>query len=179
MAAGPTKGDTYKWVTNHLSDAAGFAAPRSFLLAMKEGAAKTKSTETVLDKIGIESGARIASKVRVEELSEDYRWMDTVLKVMEGLVVPISEKDLVARWRERRTMTTLKSLSDNEARDRRFIPPGDVLSADSEGEAYSKLIEQLKRLKIFFGLSDGRINMPDLFRLQVNVKRRGGMKPRT
>jgi hypothetical protein len=34
------------------------------------------------------------------------------------------------------------------------------------------------RLKIFFPLSDGRINMPDLFRLQVNVKRKGGMKPR-
>ena len=95
MGAGPTKGDTYKWVTNHLSDAAGFAAPRSFLLAMKEGAAKTKSQETVLDKIGIKSGARIASKTRVEELSEDYRWMDTVLKVMEGLVVPLTDQDLL------------------------------------------------------------------------------------
>ena len=179
MGAGPTKGDTYKWVANHLSDAAGFAAPRSFLLAMKEGAAKTKSIETVLDKVGIESGARSASKVRVEELSEDYRWMDTVLKVMEGLVVPLTEQDLTARWRERRTLASLKALGDNEARDRRFIPPGDVLVADSESEAYSKLIEQLKRLKIFFGLSDGQINMPDLFRLQANVKRRGGMKPRT
>ena len=178
MGAGPTKGDTYKWVTNHLSDAAGFAAPRSFLLAMKEGAVKTRSQDTVLDKAGIESGARSASKVRVEELSEDYRWMDTVLKVMEGLVVPLSEQDLIGRWQERRTLATLRSLADNEARDRRFIPPGEVLNADDENEAYLKLIEQLKRLKIFFELSDGRINMPDLFRLQVNVKRRGGMKPR-
>ena len=112
MGAGPTKGDTYKWVTNHLSDAAGFAAPRSFLLAMKEGAAKTKSQETVLDKIGIELGARSASKVRVEELSEDYRWMDTVLKVMEGLVVPLAVQDLVARWKQRRTLEALKGLAD-------------------------------------------------------------------
>jgi hypothetical protein len=178
MGAGPTKGDTYRWVTNHLSDAAGFAAPRSFLLAMKEGAAKTKSPETVLDKAGIESGARIASKVRVEELSEDYRWMDTVLKVMEGLVVPLTEQDLVTRWQQRRTIAALKGLAENESRDRRFIPPGDVLDAVDEGEAYSKLIEQLRRLKIFLELSDGRINMPDLFRLQVNVKRKGGMKPR-
>ena len=62
--------------------------------------------------------------------------------------------------------------------DRRFIPPGDVLDTRDEDEAYDKLIEQLMRLKIFFSLSDGRINMPDLFRLQVNVKRKGGMKPR-
>ena len=157
MGAGPTKGDTYKWVTNHLSDAAGFAAPRSFLLAMKEGAAKTKSQETVLDKIGIELGARIASKTRVEELSEDYRWMDTVLKVMEGLVVPLTEQDLIARWKQRRTILALKRLSGSESRDRRFIPPGDVLETSDEDEAYSKLIEQLMRLKIFFSLSDGRI----------------------
>ncbi len=178
MGAGATKGDTYKWVTNHLSDAAGFAAPRSFLLAMKEGAIKTKSSDTVLDKAGIEAGARFASKVRVEELSEDYRWMDTVLKAMEGLVVPLSEKDLIARWKQRQTISSLKALAENEARDRRFIPPGDVLNADDENNAYSKLIEQLERLRIFFELSDGRINMPDLFRLQVNVKRKGGMKPR-
>jgi hypothetical protein len=178
MGAGPTKGDTYKWVTNHLSDSAGFAAPRSFLLAMKEGAAKTKSQDTVLDKVGIESGARSASKVRVEELSEDYRWMDTVLKVMEGLVVPLTEQDLIARWKQRGTLAALAALAENEARDRRFIPPGEVLNADDDNEAYLKLIEQLKRLKIFFELSDGRINMPDLFRLQVNVKRKGGMKPR-
>ena len=178
MGAGPTKGDTYKWVTNHLSDAAGFAAPRSFLLAMKEGAAKTKSQETVLDKAGIESGARSASKVRVEELSEDYRWMYTVLKVMEGLVVPLTKQDLVLRWQQRRTIAALRALADSESGDRRFIPPGDVLEAIDEAEAYSKLIDQLIRLKIFFSLSDGRINMPDLFRLQVNVKRKGGMKPR-
>jgi len=178
MGAGPTKGDTYKWVTNHLSDAAGFAAPRSFLLAMQEGAAKTKSQNTVLDKVGIESGARIASKSRVEELSEDYRWMNTVLQAMDSLVVPLTEQDLVDRWKIRKTLVALKAVADNESRDRRFIPPGDVLDAASETDAYPKLIEQLIRLKIFFRLSDGRINMPDLFRLQVNVKRKGGMKPR-
>jgi hypothetical protein len=111
MGAGPTKGDTYKWVTNHLSDAAGFAAPRSFLLAMKEGATKTKSHETVLDKTGIEFGARIASKVRVEELSEDYRWMNTVLKAMEGLVVPLTEQDLIIRWKQRGTIALLRDLT--------------------------------------------------------------------
>ena len=178
MGAGPTKGDTYKWVTNHLSDAAGFAAPRSFLLAMREGAGKTKSQDTVLDKGGLEFGARDASRVRVQELSEDYRWMDTVLKVMGGLVVPLTKQDLISRWKDQRTLATLKVLADREGSDRRFIPPSDVLDTDDEVEAYSKLIDQLMNLKIFFELSDGRINMPDLFRLQANVKRKGGMRPR-
>ena len=178
MGAGPTKGDTYKWVTNHLSDAAGFAAPRSFLLAMKKGVVETKSKETVLDKIGIESGARTASKVRVEELSEDYRWMNTVLKDMEGLVVPLTEQELTSRWKQKTTLSTIRSLAESEQRDRRFIPPGEVLNASSDADAHAQLVQQLVRLKIFFLLHDGRINMPDLFRLQANVKRKGGMKPR-
>ena len=104
--------------------------------------------------------------------------MNTVLQAMDSLVVPLTEQDLVDRWKIRKTLVALKAVADNESRDRRFIPPGDVLDAASETDAYPKLIEQLIRLKIFFRLSDGRINMPDLFRLQVNVKRKGGMKPR-
>ena len=79
MGAGPTKDDTYKCVTNHLSDAAGFAAPQNFILAMKEAVLKTRSTESVLDKVRNKVfRPEHASKVRVEELSEDYRWMDVV-----------------------------------------------------------------------------------------------------
>jgi hypothetical protein len=178
MGAGPTKGDTYKWVPNHLADAAGFAAPRSFILAMKTAAVETRSTATVLDKFGIESGARKASKSRVQELSEDYRWMNAVLDAMGKLVVPLPPQELIGRWRERGTLSKLRDLARNEGRDRRFIPPGEVLEATDEIEAYAKLIEQMIRLKIFLRLSDDRINMPDLFRLQANVKRKGGMKPR-
>ena len=178
MGRSASKGDTYKWVPNHLSDAAGYAAPRSFLFAMNEGANATKSQETVLDKDGIQAGARKASEVRVAELSEDYRWMDTVLTAMEDLVVPITRENLTARWTERGTLASLRNMTSSEGEDRRFIPPGEVLEALDEYDAYKKLIEQLIRLKILLPLADGRINMPDLFRLQAKVKRKGGMKPR-
>lgn len=176
MGADRRRGDTYKWVPNHLSDAAGFAAPRSFLLAMKVAAEETKSTETVLDVAGIQEGTRKASKERVEELSEDYRWMRIVLDDMKGLVVPLSEDDLVARWQERGTLGKMQRQAEKE-NDSRYIPPGEVLET-AEPAAYPLLIEQLVRLKIFFRLTDGRINMPDLFRLYANIRRKGGMKPR-
>ena len=178
MGADRRKGDTYRWVTNHLSDAEGFAAPRSFLLAMRDAAAATRSHETVLDKIGIESGARKASRTCVNELSDDYGWMRTVLDAMDQMTVPVSTQELIGRWIERRTLQELNALAEKEKRDSRFVPPGDVLETRDEHDAYAKMIEQLIRLKIMFQLSDGRINMPDLFRLQANVKRRGGMKPR-
>ena len=178
MGKDPRKGDTYKWVPNHLSDAAGYAAPRSFLLAMHEGASATKSQETVLDRDGIQAGARKASDVRVRELSEDYKWMTIVLDAMEGLVVPIQRDDLIARWSERGALESLRMLRDKKDKERRLIPPGEVLDAANDTDAYQKLIEQLIRLKILFPLADGRVNMPDLFRLQAKVKRKGGMKPR-
>ena len=178
MGTAPRAGDTYKWVPNHLSDAAGYAAPRTFLLAMQKAANETKARDMVLDRGGIHDGAREASKLRVQELLEDYKWMNTVLKDMANLVVPITAESLVSRWKESGTWASLKSLGMLDGQDRRFIPPGNVLEMTNEDDALLSLIEQLKHLKIFFPLTDGRINMPDLFRLQANVKRKGGMKPR-
>ena len=178
MGTAARNGDTYKWVPNHLSDAAGYAAPRTFLLAMQKAATETKTGDTVLNRAGIHDGAREASKLRVQELLEDYKWMNTVLKDMANLVVPITSEGLISRWKESGTWASLKSMGMPDGQDRRFIPPGNVLEMKNEHEALLSLIEQLKHLKIFFPLRDGRINMPDLFRLQANVKRKGGMKPR-
>ena len=147
-------------------------------MAMRQGVTMTKSDDLVLDKVGIEAGVRSASKIRVEELSEDYRWMNMVIEDMKGLVVPLAVGDLISRWKQEKTLTKLKSLAADAAFDRRFIPPGEVLQAQTDAEAYHLLVDQLVKLRIFFLLTDGRINMPDLFRLQADVKRRGGMRPR-
>lgn len=180
MGGGPKRGDTYKWVPNHLADAAGYAAPRSFLLAMRQAArrAEADNATLVLDRAGLEAGARTASATRVDELAEDYRWMSTVLKAMDSLTVPILESDLTTRWRERDTIQSLKREAQEKSDDHRSIPPGNVLETTDDDEARARLVEQMVRLRIFFRLSDNRINMPDLFRLRANVKRKGGMKPR-
>ena len=49
--------------------------------------------------------------------------------------------------------------------------------ATDETNAYQNLITTMTDLRIFFELTDGRINMPDLFRLEARIKRRGGMRP--
>lgn len=178
MGNGPKTGDTYKWVPNHLADAAGYAAPRSFLLAMRAAAQYAGESSHVLDRTGLEEGARAASKTRVSELTEDYRWMPIAFDAMNNLIVPILEADLTTRWQERGVLLSLKREAQREGHDRRFIPPGAVLDAPDEDDAYAKLVELMINLRIFFRLSDDRINMPDLFRLHANVKRKGGVPPR-
>lgn len=171
------RGNTFTWVPNHLADAVGSAAPRSFLLAMRDAASTTKSFDFVLDRAGIEAGVRKASGTRVRELIEDYRWMPLVLRALQGLTVPIDQDQLIVRWRERGTLPALRSLVEQESQDQRFIPPGLVLEAADESNAYRNLITTMVGLRIFFELTDGRINMPDLFRLEARIKRRGGIRP--
>lgn len=177
MGRDKRRGNTFTWVPNHLADAVDSAAPRSFLLAMRYAASGTKSPEFVLDRAGIEVGVREASHVRVVELAEDYRWMPPVLKALQGLTVPIEQVQLVDRWRQSHTLTELRSLGEQQGRDQRFIPPGLVLDAADESNAYQNLIATMIGLRIFFELTDGRINMPDLFRLEAGIKRRGGIRP--
>ncbi|MBF0374481.1 MAG: hypothetical protein HQL39_13840 [Alphaproteobacteria bacterium] len=178
MGAGNKTGDTYLWVPNHLADAAGNAAPRSFILAMRRASETSVSESKVLDRSGIEDGVREASKIRLAELGEDYKWMHDVLGSLAGLTVPIGRDDLARRWQERGILQKLQAAASQNSSDLRFIPPSEVLEASTEWEAYDKLIESLRTLRIVLEIPDERINMPDLFRIEANVKRRGGMKPR-
>lgn len=177
MGGGPRRGNTFTWVPNHLADAALSAAPRSFLLAMRDAAHNARSDQLVLDRTGIEQGVRIASKVRVGELQEDYRWMPEVLSALQGLTIPLDRDSLIGRWQEREVLKKLHSLAKVRDSDQRFIPPGRVFDRPTEIAAYEELIALMIQLRICFELSDGRINMPDLFRLEAKIKRRGGMRP--
>ena len=62
--------------------------------------------------------------------------MNTILEVMEGLVVPLTEQDLIARWKQRGTIAKLRDTADNEERDRRLIRHRRLLKASDEGAAY-------------------------------------------
>ncbi len=177
MGRDPRRGNTFTWVPNHLADAARSAAPRSFLLAMRDASDSAKSGQLVLDRTGIEQGVRAASKVRVAELQEDYRWMPDVLSALQGLTVPLDRAALITRWQGRKVLDKLRGLAKAQDSDQRFIPPGRVFDSPTEQDAYEDLITVMVRLRICFELSDGRINMPDLFRLEAKIKRRGGMRP--
>jgi hypothetical protein len=177
MGKSATKGRTYTWVPNHLANAKGHAAPRSFLLALGVAAEKSEGKATALEVEGIKEGVRQASQSRMLELREDYRWIDAVLRPLRDMQVPVDRKELTQRWKTGKTISSIYKEIRSDTTGR-YLPPPRLSSNTDDNSSHAALIETLDHLGIIEVIGDGRLNMPDLFRLAAGVKRMGGVKLR-
>jgi hypothetical protein len=171
------QGRTYDWAPNHLANASGHATPRSFLIAMKEAASSAKSSATVFDIGGLQEAVRKASDIRVGELLEDYAWINTVFLPLRGMLVPAAASDFYGRWVESGALGAIQRAAAADQTGR-YLPPVELNDGANEQEGLKGLIQSLLHLKVIDAMEDGRLNMPDLFRLAAKVKRRGGVKLR-
>lgn len=163
MGANPRKGLTYTWIPNHLADAMGRVSPRSFLVAFAEAARWTrhrggleKGGTGLLSPTALGEGVKAASIQRVIELAEDFEWIDEVSKRLEGLEVPCTEEKVLQRLADCVFPNPL---------------PASLRSTDP-----SVVLQQLRDLGVFLRDKDGRYNVPDLYRVAMRMKRRGGIK---
>ncbi|XXY54238.1 hypothetical protein WME91_24210 [Sorangium sp. So ce269] len=162
MGATPTKGRTYEWIPNHLADAFRRVSPRSFIVAFKVAAdwmlerPAPPSEERILTPASLQEGVKEASDRRVEELGEDFPWIHEVKTHLEGLLVPCDAEDALERLARCRFDESRKGLRSEEPRN---------------------VLDQLLDLGVFLRAADGRYNSPDLYRLAMKMKRKGGIRP--
>lgn len=172
MGRGPKRGFPYTWIPNHLSDTEGMVSPRSFLAALREAAIQTTNEHSdhqyALHYDSIKRGVQEASRIRVQELQEDYPWVDRVLTPLRGMVVPCEFNEIVDCWGKD---GTLESLAEDVLQDEVKLPP---LNIDSGA---SGLRKDLESLGVFQRIRDGRVNIPDVFRVGYGLGRRGGVRP--
>ena len=172
MGRGPKRGFPYTWIPNHLGDTEGRVSPRSFLAALRQAADDTESRNpgcaTALHYDGIKSGVQAASKIRVREIREDYPWMDRVLSPLEGLVVPCRFDEVEERWNHQ---GVLDQLTTAVKQDDVKLPPAHI------DDGPDGVRRDLETLGVFQRLRDGRVNVPDVFRVGYGLGRRGGVKP--
>jgi hypothetical protein len=159
MGANPQKGVTYNWIPNHLADAHRRVSPRSFLVAFHAAAKwmRTKpapSGERLLTPPALEDSVRAASLQRVDEIAEDFPWVPEVQRRMEDLLVPAQVNDVIQRLQ----------------RCEFQLPPRGVASGEP-----SAMLDKLIELGVFYRIADGRLNAPDLYRVAMKMKRRGGI----
>jgi len=174
------RGRTYTWLPNHLADAKGQVSPRSFMLAIKhaEPINRDRGGQPVLHWEGIKQGVQEASRVRVQELQEDYPWIQGVLNPLRGMTVPCPEEDVKLRWREADVVTEIEkaqaqaSLSGD---DKMYLAPH-AMEEQKGGDKESGLIQALIEIGVISKLTDGRLNIPDLFRVAAGIGRKGGVK---
>ncbi|NET25275.1 P-loop ATPase, Sll1717 family [Okeania sp. SIO1I7] len=156
------KGYSYNWVPNHLQDARGRIAPRSFLklfsLAAERRLEKFEEKDLPENRLLVPSDLQGAlmdtSQDRIKELTEEeYPWLEA-LKI--GL------KNLNLLTEEEKFIDILKKTKWDKQ------PP------TKKTQEILKYLEQLGIVEIRH--SDRRINMPDIYRYGFEVKRKGGIK---
>jgi len=172
MGRGPKRGRTYTWIPNHLADARQRTSPRSFLVALRKAAEDTAHRypqhEYALHYESIKAGVREASRVRVLELGEDYPWVKVFMEALSGLTVPCGFREVRKRWEQRGAFEEANRLVKQAKSP---LPPSRF---DEELEGVR---QDLELLGVFQRLSDGRVNIPDVFRIGYGLGRRGGVRP--
>ena len=166
------RGFPYAWIPNHLGDGEGRVSPRSFLAALRAAAEHTSERypewKTALHYESIKRGVRSASRIRVREVQEDYPWVHRAMGSLERMVVPCRFEEIAERWRAKRVLDRLVEEADQD--EVKLPPRGIDRGADGVREA-------LESLGIFFRMRDGRVHVPDVFRVGYGLGREGGVKP--
>ena len=172
MGRNAKRGLPYTWIPNHLGDTGGRVSPRSFLEALRVAARDTAEHypdhRHALHFESIKRGVQKASRIRVAELREDYPWMHRVLEPLAGMTVPCKFWEIKARWEKKRV---LGHLTEEMEQDAVKLPPLHV----DDGE--DGIREDLESLGVFQRLRDGRVNIPDVFRVGYGLGRKGGVRP--
>ena len=171
MGTEKRRGYPYTWLPNHLGDAHGQVSPRSFLAALRTAAEQTPTDYKFgLHYEAIKQGVQKASTIRVEEIKEDAPWVQTALEPLtqQRISLPCERQRIVDIWKDAGAIRALEKqvgVSDGRVGPRRL----------SEGNA--GLISDLCDLGVFEPMRDGRINMPDVYRVGFGLGRRGGVRP--
>ena len=172
MGTDHRRGFPYTWIPNHLADAVGVVSPRSFIAALKAAAHDTAESrpghEYALHYESLKRGVREASKIRVQEIKEDYPWVDHFLNPLSGVVVPCAFEEIGDIWN---SGDLISSLSDDVARNEVKLPPRNL----ERGPVGIR--QDLEDLGIFRRRKDQRIDIPDVYRVGFGLGRKGGVRP--
>lgn len=173
MGKGPKRGFPYTWLPNHLIDGRDQVSPRSFVAALRHAVQKDDTPAEwpyALHYKAIQAGVQEASQIRVDELSkEDYPWVEALMQPLRGnITVPCDPKDMIRLWQKNKTIERLQE--DQIVGDVKLPPPH--LEDKEKG-----VLQDLEDLGVIQQMGDGRIQMPDVYRIAFGFGRRGGVKP--
>jgi hypothetical protein len=163
------RGVPYVWAVGHLADGGGHTSPRSFLAAIRQAAEDSQERypdyHLALHYESIKRGIQKASEIRVNEMAEDYPWVRTFMGPLAGLNVPCEYQTILEHW--------TKTYPDGPNTDLvQSLPP------QHAERGWFGIKDDLIRLGVLELKKDGRVDMPDLYRVGFGLGRKGGVKPK-
>ncbi|MGP9846316.1 hypothetical protein [Brachybacterium sp. 107] len=174
MGTDRRRGNPYTWVISHLADGNGQTSPRSLLRAVRSAAEDSVNRYAdstfayALHYESIKRGIGDASRGRVDELREDYPWVDPVASSLAGSTVPLDEQAVIDVLVAAHP-TGPKNAVNDASKD--SLPP------EHMEDGWGGIILDLVRIGVLTHRKDGRIDMPDIYRIGYEVKRKGGVAP--
>lgn len=168
MGGNKKRGRVYTWLPLHLSDAAHTCSPRSFLTAWKKAAEHHPApAERAIDHLGLLEGVRWASRSRLEELYEDYPWIKPALEALRREFVPMEREQLLEIWERKKVIDSIRGDATTEPR----YTPVKFLAGDEP----SALLSSMRDVGVMEERANGKINVPDIFRIEAEILRKGGV----
>jgi hypothetical protein len=172
MGRGSKKGGTYDWPYKHLADANGKVTPRSFIKLFQQAATIEPLSDTTISPEGIRHGLREASRVRVDQLGVEYPWVKRALAPLAGLMIPCEVEEVFDRWEMTNTVRLImRAAGDPESG---FLPP---FRQRGVKDPHPFLAAAMEKIGMIAYRSDGRIDIPDLFRVAAAMLKKGGTTP--
>lgn len=158
MGKGAKRGRSFDWIPNHLQDTNGEIFPRSilnlFALAARDEIENRRAKENLL--LAPDSFGRAIEQVsqhRINELTEEYPWLESMRPSLEGQRVPMT-RDAFSRLLDKIKWSVNR-------------PP----SAKPD-----QLIDHLIKIGIIRVTNDKRIHFPDIYLYGFGLKRTGGIR---
>ncbi|MFF2651121.1 hypothetical protein [Streptomyces sp. NPDC058045] len=173
MGTDRRKGHTFTWVPNHLQDGKGRVSPRTWLLALRSAAALTTERYAghphPLHYEAIRESLHEASRVRVEELTEDIAWAAAAIERLEGGQVPMEPSYVRQCWEQGGLAEALRRMREDD---------GESSGPRDAADPFA-LIEELVDLGVLTERTSGALDLPDVYRLAFNIGRKGGVPRKT
>jgi hypothetical protein len=175
MGRGKNRGAPYTWIPLHLCDARGEVSPRSFLKALKAAADHEPApTASAIDFNGINNGVRATSDNRLAELQEDYPWVSQALEPLRGVSVPALKEEIFSRWRSAGVVQEIVGRHSGTSAPFELVFS---ILFDDDDDQIGVLLKLLQSMGVLDVRKNGKIDVPDIFRVRAGILRRGGVPP--
>jgi hypothetical protein len=161
MGENARRGFPYRWLPTHLADAHGAISPRSFQISIRAAAQHTQETNpecpTAIGYKSLYAGVRQASDQRVREMAEAYAWIELLMQPLaDQKLVPFDFAEVEDIWLDQGTL-------DHPELQRARL---------NNSEAAKQALISLGLIR---PMSTGKYDVPDIYRLQFRLGRRGGI----
>lgn len=157
MGVGEKKGFTYRWIPNRLQDAHSRVVPRSMLSLVRNAAedalkrGPSAQNLRLLHPHELANAIEKTSKRRVKELQEEFPVVAR-LESLRGRSVMLDRRLVV------------KALSETKS------------TPDDHGDDGDAVLRELLELGVMSERIDGRIDIPDIYRYDFGILRKGGVR---